>query len=63
MEEKLKRAFKNLSGYTIMATEKAILELGESILDKRNESFKKHLERRQKELERDLKIIRNHLEK
>ena len=63
MEEKLKRAFKNLLGYTIMATEKAILELGESILDKRNESFKKHLERRQKDLERDLKIIRNHLEK
>lgn len=63
MEEKLKRAFKNLSGYTIMATEKAILELGESILDKKNESVKSHLEQRQKELERDLKIIRNHLEK
>ena len=63
MEEKLKRAFKNLSGYTIMATEKAILELGESILDKKNESVKSHLEQRQKELERDLKIIRNYLEK
>ena len=46
-----------------MATEKAILELGESILDKRNESFKKHLERRQKDLERDLEIIRKYLEK
>ena len=63
MEEKLKRAFKNLSGYTIMATEKAILELGESILDKKNESVKSHLVQRQKELERDLEIIRNHLEK
>ena len=63
MEEKLKRAFKNLSGYTIMATEKAILELGESILDKKNESVKSHLEQRQKELERDLEIVRNHLEK
>ena len=63
MEEKLARAFKNLASYTIKATEKAILELGESILDKRNESFKKHLERRQKDLERDLEIIRNYLEK
>ena len=63
MEEKLKRAFKNLSGYTIMATEKAILELGESILDKKNESVKSHLEQRQKELERDLEIIRKYLEK
>ena len=63
MEEKVKKAFKNLAGYTIKATEKAILELGESILDKKNESVKSHLEQRQKELERDLKIIRNHLEK
>ena len=63
MKEKVKKAFKNLSGYTIKATEKAILELGESILDKKNESVKLHLEQRQKELERDLKIIRNHLEK
>ena len=63
MEEKVKKAFLNLSGYTIKATEKAILELGESILDKKNESVKSHLEQRQKELERDLKIIRNHLEK
>ena len=58
MEENLARAFKNLAGYTIKATEKAILELGESILDKKNESVKSHLEQRQKELERDLKIIR-----
>ena len=63
MEEKLKRAFENLAGYTIKATEKAILELGESILDKKNESVKSHLEQRQKELERDLEIIRNYLEK
>ena len=63
MEEKVKKAFKNLSGYTIKATEKAILELDKSILDKKNESVKSHLEQRQKELERDLKIIRNHLEK
>ena len=63
MEEKVKKAFKNLSGYTIKATEKAILELDKSILDKKNESVKSHLEQRQKELERDLKIIRNHFEK
>ena len=63
MEEKVKKAFKNLAGYTIKATEKAILELDKSILDKKNESVKSHLEQRQKELERDLKIIRNHLEK
>ncbi len=63
MEENLARAFKNLAGYTIMATEKAILELGESILDKKNESVKSHLEQRQKELERDLEIIRKYLEK
>ena len=63
MEEKVKKAFKNLSRYTFKATEKAILELGESILDKKNESVKSHLEQRQKELERDLKIIRNYLEK
>jgi hypothetical protein len=63
MEENLARAFKNLAGYTIKATEKAILELGESILDKKNESVKSHLEQRQKELERDLEIVRNHLEK
>ena len=63
MEEKVKKAFKNLARYTIKATEKAILELGESILDKKNESVKSHLEQRQKELERDLKIIRNYLEK
>ena len=63
MEEKVKKAFKNLAGYTIKATEKAILELGESILDKRNESVKSHLEQRQKELERDLEIVRNHLQK
>ena len=63
MEENLARAFKNLAGYTIKANEKAISELGESILDKKNESVKSHLEQRQKELERDLKIIRNHLEK
>ena len=63
MKEKVKKAFLNLSGYTIKATEKAILELGESILDKKNESVKSHLEQRQKELERDLKIIRNYLEK
>ena len=63
MEEKVKKAFLNLAGYTIKATEKAILELDKSILDKKNESVKSHLEQRQKELERDLKIIRNHLEK
>ena len=63
MEENLARAFKNLAGYTIKATEKAILELSESILDKRNESVKSHLEQRQKELEKDLEIIRNHLER
>ena len=63
MEEKVKKAFKNLAGYTIKATEKAILELDKSILDKKNESVKSHLEQRQKELERDLKIIRNYLEK
>ena len=63
MEEKLARAFKNLASYTIKATEKAILELGESILDKKNESVKSHLEQRQKELERDLEIERNHLER
>ena len=63
MKEKVRKAFLNLAGYTIKATEKAILELGESILDKKNESVKSHLEQRQKELERDLKIIRNHLEK
>ena len=44
MEEKVKKAFKNLSGYTIKATEKAILELDKSILDKKNESVKKQLE-------------------
>ena len=48
MEENIVRAFKNLAGYTIKATEKAILELSESILDKRNESVKSHLEQRQK---------------
>ena len=58
MEENLARAFKNLAGYTIKATEKAILELDESILDKKNESIKSHLEQRQKELDEDLKIIR-----
>ena len=63
MEENIVRAFKNLAGYTIKATEKAILELSESILDKRNESVKSHLEQRQKELEKDLEIIRNHLER
>ena len=63
MKEKVRKAFLNLAGYTIKATEKAILELGESILDKKNESVKSHLEQRQKELERDLKIIRNYLEK
>ena len=63
MEENIVRAFKNLAGYTIKATEKAILELSESILDKKNESVKSHLEQRQKELERDLEIIRNYLEK
>ena len=63
MEENIVRAFKNLAGYTIKATEKAILELSESILDKRNESVKSHLEQRQKELEKDLEIIRNYLEK
>ena len=63
MEENIVRAFKNLAGYTIKATEKAILELSESILDKRNKSVKSHLEQRQKELERDLEIIRNYLEK
>ena len=63
MEEKAKKAFKNLSGYTIKATEKAILELDKSILDKKNESIKSHLEQRQKELDEDLKIIRNYLER
>ena len=63
MEENIVRAFKNLAGYTIKATEKAILELSESILDKRNESVKSHLEQRQKDLERDLEIIRKYLEK
>ena len=63
MEENIVRAFKNLAGYTIKATEKAILELSESILDKRNESVKSHLEQRQKELEKDLEIIRNYLER
>ena len=63
MEETVKKAFKNLAGYTIKATEKAILELGESILDKRNESVKSHLEQRQKELDEDLETIRNYLER
>ena len=63
MEEKVKKAFKNLAGYTIKATEKAILELGESILDKKNESVKKQLEERQKELNKDLETIRNYLER
>ena len=63
MEEKVKKAFKNLSGYTIKATEKAILDLDKSILDKKNESIKSHLEQRQKELDEDLKIIRNYLER
>lgn len=63
MEENLARAFKNLAGYTIKATEKAILELDKSILDKKNESIKSHLEQRQKELDEDLKIIRNYLER
>ena len=63
MEEKVKRAFKNLAGYTIKATEKAILELDKSILDKKNESVKSHLEQRQKELDKDLETIRNYLER
>ena len=63
MEEKVKKAFKNLSGYTIKATEKAILELDKSILDKKNESVKKQLEQRQKELDKDLETIRNYLER
>ena len=63
MEEKVKKAFKNLSGYTIKATEKAILELDKSILDKKNESVKKQLEERQKELNKDLETIRNYLER
>ena len=62
MEENLARAFKNLAGYTIKATEKAILELGESILDKKNESVKSHLEQRQKELDEYLETIRNYSE-
>ena len=61
MEEKVKKAFKNLSGYTIKATEKAILELDKSILDKKNESVKKQLEQRQEELDKDLETIRNYL--
>ena len=60
MEEKVKKAFLNLSGYTIKATEKAILELDKSILDKKNESVKKQLEQRQKELDEDLETIRNY---
>ena len=63
MKEKVKKAFLNLSGYTIKATEKAILELDESILDKKNESVKKQLEERQKELNKDLETIRNCLER
>ena len=63
MEEKVKKAFLNLSRYTIKATEKAILELDESILDKKNESVKKQLEERQKELNKDLETIRNYLER
>ena len=63
MEEKVKKAFENLTSYTIRATEKAILELDKSILDKKNESVKSHLEQRQKELKRDLKIIRKYLER
>ena len=63
MEEKVKRAFKNLAGYTTKAAEKAILELDKSILDKKNELVKKQLEQRQKELDEDLKIIRNYVER
>ena len=63
MEEKVKKAFKNLAGYTVEATQKAILELDESILDKKNESVKSHLEKRQKELDEDLETIRNYLER
>ena len=62
MEEKVKKAFKNLSGYTIKATEKAILEIEKSIHDKANISVKEHLEQRKKELDRDIDIIRKYLE-
>ena len=63
MKEKVRKAFLNLAGYTIKATEKAILELDKSILDKKNESVKKQLEQRQKELDGDLETIRNYLER
>lgn len=63
MEEKLQKAFKNLAGYTIKATEKAILEIEKSINDKANVAVKEQLIQRRKELDRDLDIIRKFLEK
>ena len=63
MEEKVQKAFKNLSGYTIEATEEAILKIEKCIHDKANISVKEHLEQRRKELDRDLDIIRKFLEK
>lgn len=63
MEEKLQKAFKNLAGYTIKATEKAILEIEKSINDKANAAVKEQLIQRKKELDRDLDTIRKFIEK
>lgn len=63
MEEKVQKAFKNLAGYTIKATEKAILEIEKSINDKANAAVKEQLIQRRKELDRDLDTIRKFLEK
>lgn len=64
MEEKVQKAFKNLAGHTIKATEKAILEI-EKCIDKEltNGALKEYLEQRKKELDRDLDIIRKFLER
>lgn len=63
MEEKVQKAFKNLAGYTIKATEKAILEIEKSINDKANVAVKEQLIQRRKELDKDLDTIRKFLEK
>lgn len=63
MEEKEQKAFKNLAGYTIKATEKAILEIEKSIHDKANIAVKEQLIQRRKELDKDLDTIRKFLEK
>jgi len=63
MEEKVQKAYINLTNYTIKATEKAILELEKSIYDKANKSIKKTLISRRKELDKDLETIRNFIER